>query len=396
MHVKSISLMSVLACSLWAMPVLAEPVAQDAGFCAPSQPCLLARADKDDKAKEVTPDKVTGTVAEMRLASEWIGKAYQIPARVPEELMLAGHSYADILVALALMDYGASLNRVLELRQHKRWADVANEVGIGEKELPAVIQAIMAKKYGTRQPQLVRFFPDVRSGMSERMHLPSFSPTIPDAVAVDQFRLNRKEVEQVRQVMSNPEAATPEMLLKSAGRSLVVADWVIAATLAKYNPNPLEIMLMVRTGEVVEWGDIATMFNIDPRIFTSGPLAPVYAVLSGTYKTACVPSLARPTYPKDGCEDMSLVALKDEQREALRWLMSLYYKENTAENELLRQQGMNLRDEAMCLAISRLANLDLQTVLDDRNSCSSWSSLCKRYQIDMTGEDNLKAVLESY
>ncbi|MDO5297019.1 MAG: hypothetical protein Q4F00_10415 [bacterium] len=398
MRLKNICVLSVFACSLLISPSWARPV--DAfGEVPESEPFMLAsadsralRANKEKKALGVAPHEVAGNVADIRMASQWMAAAYQIPARVPEEMLLAGHSYGDVLVALNLMDYGASLNQVLEKRRYKRWPDVAESVGIGVSELPGVIQAVMVKKYSDEQPQPLRFYPDVRSGLSERLRLPFAAPTIPDSVAVVQFRLSPEEVQDVRQVLAHPNEATPEMLLKSAGRSLVVADWLIAATLAKYNPNPLETMLMMRTGEVVEWGDIASTFSIDPRIFVTGSLAPAYAVLTGTYQNAVVPSLKRPYYPENASDIYDLSKIEGEQREALRWLMSLYYKENTAERDLLSAQGYNLRDEALCLAISRLAQLDVQEVIRRHSEGRSWAQMVSDYSLDLTGEDIFKAV----
>ena len=398
MRLKNICVLSVCACSLLSVPGWSNPAEFDESQAAPA-PCLLASADsraikakKDHKSLGVAPNEVTGNVADIRLAAQWMAAAYQIPARVPEEMLLAGHSYGDVLIALSLMDYGASLNNVLEQRSSKRWPAVAEAVGVGFSELPRVIQVAMVKKYGEEQPPLLRFYPDVRSGLSERLKLPYAAPTIPDSVAVVQFRLSDDEVQDVRRVLAHPNEATPDMLLKPAGRSLVVADWLIAATLAKYNPNPLETMLMMRTGEVVEWGDIASTFSVDPRIFVTGSLAPVYAVLTGTYRDAVVPSLQRPYYPEQASDIYSLSKISGEQREALRWLMSLYYKENTAERDLLTAQGYTLRDEALCLAISRLALLDIQEVIQRHNEGRSWAQLVKDYNLDLTGEDIFKAV----
>ena len=398
MRLNKICVLSAFACSLLTVPGWSAPVDLSESDSEPV-PCLMAstgwkgvREQKAGQPVEVASNQVTGNVADIRLASQWMAAAYQIPARVPEEMLLAGHSYGDVLVALNLMDYGASLNQVLEARRSKRWPAVADEVGIGVGELPDVIQAVMVKRYSEAQPQPLRFYPDVRSGLSERLRLPHGAPTIPDYVAVVQFRLSPEEVQNVRQVLAHPNEATPEMLLKPAGRSLVVADWLIAATLAKYNPNPLETMLMMRTGEVVEWGDIASTFSIDPRIFVSGPLAPIYAVLTRTYDNVVVPTLQRPYYPESADDIYNLSKIDGEQREALRWLMSLYYKENTAERDLLASQGYSLRDEALCLAISRLAALDVETVVKHHNEGRSWAQLVSEYQLDLTGEEIFKTV----
>lgn len=398
---KKVSVLSVLACSLLAAPGWANPAGADvAGAEVLPRLPLLASADseaiaakKDEKTIGVPPAQVTGNVADLRLASQWMAAAYRIPARVPEEMLLAGHSYGDVLVALALMDYGASLNELLEQRQDKRWPAVAEAVGVGVNDLPAVIKAVMVRKYSDVKPPLLRFFPDVRSGLSERLRIPSCSPAIPDSVAVVQFRMTEDDVRNVRAVLAHPNDATPEMLMKPAGRSLVAADWLIAATLTKYNPNPLETLLMMRTGEVVEWGDIASTFSIDPRVFTSGPLAPIYGVLTGTYVNTVVPSLARPYYPSAVSDLYNLDTLRDEQREALRWLMSLYYRENSAEKQLLTQQGFGLRDEAMCLAVSRLSLQPLETIIQEHIAGVSWASMVTKYGLDLTGEDVFKAVV---
>ena len=72
--------------------------------------------------------------------------------------------------------------------------------------------------------------------------------------------------------------------------------------------------------------------------------------------------------------------------------MSLYYKENTAERDLIVSKGYSLRDEAMCLAISRLAMTDVATVLQAHEAGASWASLAGSYSLDLTGEEVFKAV----
>ena len=394
MRLRYLPLLTVFASCLLAAPVGAQPCF-DPLLPQLSAPKLLA-AHHEKEPTTYKPNEVRGNVADLRLASKWIADAYQIPARVPEEMLLAGHSYADVLVALALMDYGASLNEVLEQRLTQRWPAVATSVGIGPSELPRVIQNVMVHKYTNATPKLLRFYPDVRSGLSKRLCLPSCSPSIPDQVAVDQFHLSEDDIAHIRAVLAHPNDTTAEALRQDAGKSLKAADWLIAATLAKYNPNPLENFLMVRTGEVVEWGDVASTFSIDPRIFVSGPLAPIYAVLTHADSNVIVPSLARAEYPKQISDIYSLDNLEDEQRLALRWLMSLYYKENTAERDLLQSAGYNLRDEAMCLAIARLARIDVEAVIKAHVDGSSWKSLIESYNLDMTGQEVFLAVLESH
>lgn len=382
-------------------------------LCAPSlaEPCISAegrlvaasygvkkydRASKAKKAptsakKNVAQDQSVQALNEMRLVSRWFASAYDIPARVPEEMFLAGYTYSDAIVALSLMDAGASLNEVLEKRRNNRWDEVAKLVGIEPSSLPKPVIKVMNTQNGNRPLEYVHFTPDVRSGLASRLHLPSFSPTVPDPVAVERFRLSKNDIANIRKALENVNDLDEATLRLPAGRSLKVGDWVIAGVLSKYKPFPIDTILSVRTGEVVEWGDVAAMFSVDPSIFVEGPLAPIYGALVEGENYATLSSLRRSSYPDTLNNIYALNNVEGAELQALGWLMSLYYKETEEERALLNSYGLSFADQALALAVARMAFVDVSEIANRIRHGANWQYLIDYYKLDMTGQDVVMA-----
>lgn len=334
--------------------------------------------------------------ADLRLATQWIAYTYQIPARVPQEMLLAGHDYGDTLVAMALIGEGASLNEVLEQRSRNRWPQVAVNVDIDPGALPAPIQDVMTFGRNDPRPEVLHFLPDVRPGLSNRLRLPAFSPTIPDPVAVTRFDLDDGDIENIRRVLDDPNDIPEEWLLEDAGSSLIVADWLIAATIAKFKPFPLETLLETRVGEVIEWGDVASMFSMDPRVLTDGPLAAVYPVLTGYPPDTILAAYRRLHFPGNLPLHYDLERLVPSEKLALRPLLSYTYGETPAERSLLDRSGleMDMAESAIALSLARMSRLDLATILERRTAGDSWSAIIRRFAIDMTGQEDVLAAIQ--
>lgn len=342
--------------------------------------------DGKDKGKQSGSAQA---MADARLASLWFAEAYDIPARVTEEMFMAGYTYADTVAALSLMNLGASLNETLELRRTRRWDDVGKVLGIEPEALPKPVRDLLNVQRVNRCGEYVHFLPDVRPGLRSRTKMPSFSPAIPDPVCIGRFRMSEEEVRNVRQAMENSENLTVEMLNKPAGRSLKVADWIIAGTLAKYKPFTVMTFLEVRVGEVVEWSDVAAMFSVDPQIFIDGPLAPIYATMIKGENYATISTLRRESYPEVLPERWEFDRLDGAELQALGWLMSLYYNETDSEREFLNETGMNFIDQVLTLALARMANVDVEEVSKTAKRNLDWSDIYARYCVDLTGQDVL-------
>ncbi len=337
--------------------------------------------------KALAPNQSVQALNEMRLVSRWFAAAYDIPARVPEEMFLAGYTYSDAVVALSLMDAGASLNEVLEKRRNHRWDEVAAAVGIEPSSLPKPVIKVMNTQNGNRPLEYVHFTPDVRSGLASRLHLPSFSPSVPDPVAVERFRLSKKDIANIRLALENVNDLDEATLRLPAGRSLKVGDWVIAGVISKYKPFPIDTVLSVRTGEVVEWGDVAAMFSVDPSIFVEGPLASIYAALVEGENYATLSGLRRSSYPATLDNIYVLNNVENAELQALGWLMSLYYKETEQERALLNSYGLSFADQALSLAVARMAFVDVSEIANRIGHGANWQYLIDYYKLDMTGQD---------
>jgi len=333
--------------------------------------------------------------ADLRLASQWLAHSYQIPTRVPQEMLLAGYNYSDTLVALALIGQGASLNEVLELRQTRLWPAVARSVEIDPGKLPASIQDLLSYGLDAVPPRALHFLPDVRPGLSQRLRLPAFSPTVPDPVAVARFRLRPQEVANVRRVLHDPNDVSEADLHLPAGRSLKTADWLIAATLARFKPFPLEILLETRVGEVIEWGDVVSTFGMSPKVLTEGPLAAVYPVVSGMPAGTVLAAHRRTEFPNQVPLRYDLELLAFSERNALQRQMAWTYHQTEAERNMLEaaRPQLDLGEQAIALALTRNGRLDLSVILERRQAGENWSAMVRRFSIDMTGQDDLWAAI---
>jgi hypothetical protein len=333
--------------------------------------------------------------ADLRLASQWLAYAYQIPSRVPQEMLLAGYGYGNTLVALALVGRGASLNEVLELRQRHLWPDVARQVEVDVDRLPGAIRDLMSSGIDQPAPGSLHFLPDVRPGLSERLRLPAFSPTIPDPVAVERFGLRPEEVENIRRVLDNPNEIPEEWLRLPAGRTLLTADWLIAATLAKFKPFPLETLLETRLGQVIEWGDVTSLFGMSPQVLTQGPLAAVYPALTGVPPHTVLSAHRRTRFPDQLPLRYDLERLPTTQKTALRPLLGWTYQETPGERARLDAAGLELAEKAIALALARSSGLELAVVLERRAEGDSWAGIVQRFAIDMTGQEDLWAAIQA-
>ncbi|MGM9992786.1 MAG: hypothetical protein ACI376_08100 [Candidatus Bruticola sp.] len=347
---------------------------------------------KENRAKKSQIENQSAqALAEMRLAARWFASAYDIPVRVPEEMFMAGYTYSDAVAALSLMDAGASLNEVLEKRRTNRWDEVARLVGIDPASLPKPVIKVMNTQSGTNTPEYLHFTPDVRSGLASRLHLPSFAATVPDPVSIARFQLSKSDIANIRLALENVNDLDEDTLRLPAGRSLKVGDWVIAGVLSKYKPFPIDTILSVRTGEVVEWGDVAAMFSIDSRIFTDGPLAPIYAALTEGENYATLSSLRRSSYPQTLDKKYEFGCLEGAELQAVGWLMSLYYKETDQERNVLNSLGLSFSDQALSLAVARMAFVDVSEIAGRVRRDAGWMYLINYYKLDMTGQEVVTA-----
>ncbi len=106
-----------------------------------------ASADSDADSSTILPIAPSArAVVDMRYACEWLAYSYEVPVRVPQEILLAGYSYSDAMIALSMMHKGASLNELLELRRNMRWEQVAAQVEIDPQTLPLAVRGLLYMK----------------------------------------------------------------------------------------------------------------------------------------------------------------------------------------------------------------------------------------------------------
>ena len=375
------------------LPMCADAAPSDSGKYQPAGRGHVKSYNRSEsenneaKGKKSVKETEAQAAAEARFASLWFASAYDIPARVTEEMFISGYTYSDAVLALSLVNQGASLNEVLELRRTNRWDDTAKKVGVDPESLPKAVRSLINTQKVNKNTEYLHFMPDVRIGLAGRMRLPAVSPAVPSAVDIERFQMSGDDIKNVRIALENPNDLTEEDLFKPAGKNLKVADWVIASVLAKYKPFPIDAFLSIRTGEVVDWGDIAAMFSVDPKIFSEGPLASIYVVIAKGINYAATPCLRRASYPDTLPERWNFDNLESSELQALGWLMSLYYNETDSEREILNDCGLNFIDQALTLAAARMAYADVGEVAAMAKRNIEWTYIFEHYNIDLTGQE---------
>jgi len=357
-----------------------------------------ASADSDADSSTILPIAPSArAVVDMRYACEWLAYSYEVPVRVPQEILLAGYSYSDAMIALSMMHKGASLNELLELRRNMRWEQVAAQVEIDPQTLPLAVRGLLPLGVTPYQPALLHFLPDVYSGLRRDLTINAFPPTLPTPTQVERFRLNDDEVRNIRQALDDPFGVPEELLKETAGKgALVVGDWVIAGVITHHRPLPIESVLGARGGQQLSWSEICLAYGLRPDLLTRGPLTGVYPILTGTTPGTVLCARKRLEFPSELPLRYELSRLTVDEKIALRPLMLRSFRATTSEDQLLKRSGFHICEEAIALQLSRMSQLDLQQILDYRSSGLSWAQIPSKLQLDMTGEDGLKLALGLY
>lgn len=333
--------------------------------------------------------------ADARLASAWMARAYRIPERVPQEMLIGGYSYAETLVALAMMGQGASLNEVLELRRlrgGKRWRDIAEEIELDADRLPDPIRQILWFGRNDSPPPVLHFLPDVYPGLAKDLLINAFEPSVPSEVLQNRFHLSRDEVRNIRAVLDDPLGVPDEMLTKPAGKGLVTADWVMAGVIAYHKPLPMESMLAARLGEDLPWSEVTLAFGLRPDVLTQGPLSGIYPLLTGTAPNTILCARRRTRFPEQMSLHYDLERLTPGEKRALLPILYHAYGANSSDVSALASRNLEMAEAGIALALARAAELELGQILERHDQGESWSHIIRRFQIDMTGQ---QAVLAS-
>jgi hypothetical protein len=357
----------------------------------------LALAQGHGEAAGELPYRKKVAAADARFAASWIAGSYDVPTRVVEELLYRGYSFAETLVAMAFMGEGYSLNEVLEqrrLRGGARWEEIARVLGLDTRRLaPPIAQLLWFGRNANPAAPVLHFMPDPRPGIIADLVIPAFEPTVPDQEAQRRFRLNRKEVENIRRVLDDPLGVSEEDMRLPAGRGLETGDWVMAGAIAYFKPFPMESLLAARVGEDLPWSEVTMAFGMRPDVLTQGPLAGIYPLVTGTGPNTILIARKRAEHPSELPLHYDLERLTPGEKRALEPLMHHYYSTSKEEQLLLSERGLGLGEQGLALALARMAQLELPLILMDYADLGSWQAIVTKYAIDMTGHPEIKAAM---
>lgn len=362
----------------------------------------LAEPEAVSKSDKVVPVDFSHrkrlAAVDARFAAGWIAGSYEVPDRVVQELLYNNYSYAETLVAMAFMGEGLSLNEVLEqrrLRGGARWKEIASVLGLETDNLPKPISQMLWFGRNQGKPPVIHFLPDPRPGIIRELVVPAFEPSVPSRVVQNRFRLNKKEIRNIRHVLDNPLGVPNEDLLLPAGRGLVTADWVMAGTIAYFKPFPMESLLAARVGEDIPWSEVMLAFGMRPDVLTQGPLSGVYPVISGTAPNTVLIARRRAKHPETLPLQYDLERLTPGEKRALEPLLHHYYDTTKDEKTLLGAKNFEMAEQGLALALARMSTLDLSIILADYTRLGKWNEIVKKYAIDLTGHEELKAVMDA-
>lgn len=361
---------------------------------------LLAPAWARDGAgpASVVGERKRIAAADARMAASWIAGAYQVPDRVVEEMLFGGYSYAETLVAMAYMGEGLSLNEVLAQRYHRggaRWKEIAETLDLDTSKLAAPILDLLWFGRNDGHPQSIHFLPDPYPGISADLVLPAFEPTVPDPEAQQRFRLNGKEVANIRKVLRDPLGVSEADLRLPAGRGLKTGDWVMAGTISYFKPFPMESLLAARVGENLPWNEVTMAFGLRPDVLTQGPLSGIYPVVNGVSAPTVLVARKRGVYPDILPLTYDLERLTPGEKRALEPLLLRHFRASKQEIDLLAQQDLEMGEKGLALATARMASLDLKTILEDFSTYHAWTPIIKKYAIDLTGRPEYRVAVDA-
>ncbi len=334
--------------------------------------------------------------ADMRLAADWIAHGYSIPERVPQEMLIRGYSYAETLIALGLMGEGASLNDILELRRLRgggRWREIAEDLGIDPERLPIQLKEILWFGRNQQPAPVIHFLPDVRPGLRKKLVINAFEPTVPSEVLRRRFRLNDREVRDIRRALDDPLGVPEELMQETAGRGLLVADWVLAGAVSYHKPFPMESLLAARLGEDLPWSEVLLAFGFHPDVLTQGPLSGIYPLITGASPDTVLCARRRAEFPVAMDLEYDLERLTPGEKKALAPLLYHRYQVQPHELRMLEERNYEFAESAITVALARMAELELSQILTKLDGGETWSGLIKTIGIDMTGHPELAAAI---
>ena len=346
---------------------------------------------------EVSEARKRLAAVDTRFASSWIGDSYQVPARVPQEMLYNGYSYAETLIAMAYMAEGVSLNEVLEQRRllgGARWKEIASTLGVDTELLPKEISQLLWFGRNTGAPPVIHFLPDPHPGIKKELVIPAFEPSVPSDSLKERFRLNKQEVQNIRRVLDDPLGVSEKDLLLPAGRGLTTADWVMAGTVAYFKPFPMESLLAARVGEDIPWSEVSMAFGFRPDVLTQGPMSGIYPVLSGYAPNTVLIARKREAHPEILPLQWDLERITPGERRALQPLLYHHYDATNAERQLLADKNLEMAEEGLALVLARMSTLDLGIILADYERLHSWNAIVEKYAVDLTGHSDVKAVMD--
>jgi hypothetical protein len=347
--------------------------------------------------QEVSDTRKRLAAVDARFASTWIAGSYEVPDRVPQELLYNGYSYAETLIAMAYMGEGASMNDVLEQRRlmgGARWKDIASTLSVDTSRLPKEISQLLWFGRNMRTPPVIHFLPDPRPGINRMLVIPPFEPSVPSPALVTRFNLSKKEVTDIRRVLDDPLGVPEKDLLLPAGRGLTTADWVLSGTVSYFKPFPMESLLAARVGEDIPWSEVSLAFGFSPDVLTQGPMSGVYPVLSGYAPHTALIARKSESHPRELPLNYDLARLTPGEKRALRPLLFHYYEATAEEKKMLAEKGFEMGEEGLALVLARMSTLDLSIILGDYERLHSWNAIIQKYAIDLTGHAEIKAVMD--
>jgi hypothetical protein len=348
--------------------------------------------------EEVADTRRLYAAVDTRFASSWIAGSYEVPDRVAQELLYNGYSYAETLIAMAYMGEGVSMNDVLEQRRlmgGARWKEIASTLGVDTSDLPKEISQLLWFGRNQRKAPVIHFLPDPHPGITKELVIPAFEPSVPSPVLVSRFRLDDQEIKNIRYVLDNPLGVPEKDLLLPAGRGLSTADWVLAGTVSYFKPFPMESLLAARVGEDIPWSEVSMAFGFRPDVLTQGPMSGIYPVLAGYAPHTALIARKRETHPRQLPLNYDLERLTPGEKRALRPLLYHYYEATAEEKQMLVDKDMEMAEEGLALVLTRMSTLDLSIILQDYERLQSWNAIIRKYAIDLTGHNEVKAVMDA-
>lgn len=355
-----------------------------------------AKAERSETQEELlTHKEVLQNWQDQWLLADILSQGYHVPKAAFIELLQKGYQPREILILLEISARGgkfATFNRIMDHHYagpELTWLQTIHHFNLHLSDFPDEVQELILQDPHPLRPSppKVHSIPDIRPGILHDLKKYAYSPTLPSNTLVRRFSVPKKERANLYEVLKNPLAASPEMLLKHAGKELRAGDWVMATILATHKPFPVENILVTRQGYGLSWSEIVISMGFQSDILTQGAFSGIYPILTGVSPdTILIARAPKKLTSYQPFHPYGRHLLSVQETEALIPIIANVYRATPEQKSWLRQNtSLDLFDKTTALYLSGNSKASTKQLEQAFQRTRDWAKVLQQFQIDPQG-----------